>query len=281
VGFHAAYTNKDGQPAISSAANAVIGAYLNQLGLSAAAIVYITSSPPEGMQWLNLADARRFGIDVQPVDLSSKVNTEPSAPRTPLRSPQQSAGDTASTFYHSRYLLAGFLIRATNVCEELDVKRTVEAGLKVISTPELKALERSYPKTTGQWLVEGGESFNQGVMTNGVAAACAYAITVRREAEDIAKREGVGQGGASFNCNIAQQPDEVLICQSDELSGMDREMSRIYFQLRNDLSGSARDQLEKGQARWLRSRMQCGGDFGCIQSAYQDRINTLNRFGYQ
>jgi hypothetical protein len=48
------------------------------------------------------------------------------------------------------------------------------------------------------------------------------------------------------------------------------------FQLRYGLSGSARDQLETSQARWLRSRMQCGGDFGCIQSAYQDRITDLD-----
>jgi uncharacterized protein YecT (DUF1311 family) len=88
-----------------------------------------------------------------------------------------------------------------------------------------------------------------------------------------------GQGGASFNCNIAQRPDEVLICQSDELSALDRQMSSIYFQIRNGLSGSAREQLEAGQARWLRSRMQCGGDFGCIQSTYRERIDALNRFG--
>ena len=52
------------------------------------------------------------------------------------------------------------------------------------------------------------------------------------------------QGGASFNCNAAQRPDEVLICHSDELSALDREMSSIYFQLRNGLSGSAREQLQ-------------------------------------
>ena len=87
------------------------------------------------------------------------------------------------------------------------------------------------------------------------------------------------QGGASFNCNAAQRPDEVLICHSDELSALDREMSSIYFQLRNGLSGSAREQLQTSQAQWLSSRMQCGGDFGCINSAYRDRIETLNRFG--
>ena len=158
VGFHAAYTNKDGQPAISSAANAVIGAYLNQLRLSASAIVYITSSPPEGMQWLNLADARRFGIDVQPVDQPTKANTEPAAPTAPSRSPQQSTGDTASSFYHSRYRLAGFLARAAYVCETLDGKRTVEAGVRTAgNTPELRAVSSLSQNNRS---MDGGRSGN-------------------------------------------------------------------------------------------------------------------------
>jgi uncharacterized protein YecT (DUF1311 family) len=79
--------------------------------------------------------------------------------------------------------------------------------------------------------------------------------------------EAQTQGGASFNCNNAQRSDEILICQSDELSALDRELSSIYFRLRNSLSGAARDQLENGQARWLRSRMQCGRDADCVENA--------------
>ena len=52
VGFHAAYVDAGGQPAVSSAGNALVGAYLNQLGLPASAIVFITDTPPEDMQWL-------------------------------------------------------------------------------------------------------------------------------------------------------------------------------------------------------------------------------------
>jgi hypothetical protein len=70
IGFHAAYTNENGQANVSSAANAVVGAYLNQLGLPTSAIIYITQRPPAEMQWLNFADARQVGIDVK------RVNTE-------------------------------------------------------------------------------------------------------------------------------------------------------------------------------------------------------------
>jgi hypothetical protein len=66
VGFHAVYVDNGGQASVSSAGNALVGAYLNQLGLPASAIVYITSAPPEGMQWLSFVDAQHYGIDVHP-----------------------------------------------------------------------------------------------------------------------------------------------------------------------------------------------------------------------
>src|SRR5262249_37908332 len=71
-GFHAAYIRADGQAAVSSAGNALVGAYLNQLGLPASAIIYITGTPPDAMQWLNFADATRYGIDVQNFDVAAR-----------------------------------------------------------------------------------------------------------------------------------------------------------------------------------------------------------------
>jgi hypothetical protein len=70
VGFHAAYTDdNNGQANVSSAGNAVVGAYLNQLGLPTSAIIYITDSPPNGIQWLSFADAQRVSIDVKLLNL--------------------------------------------------------------------------------------------------------------------------------------------------------------------------------------------------------------------
>ena len=62
VGFHAAYVDSGDQTTVSSSGNALVGAYLNQLGLPAPAIIYITEAPPEGMQWLNFTDAQHFGF---------------------------------------------------------------------------------------------------------------------------------------------------------------------------------------------------------------------------
>jgi hypothetical protein len=72
VGFHAVYVDSGGQVAVSSAGNALVGAYLNQLGLPASAIIYITDAPPEGMQWLNFTDAQHYGIDVRPFNLAAR-----------------------------------------------------------------------------------------------------------------------------------------------------------------------------------------------------------------
>jgi hypothetical protein len=87
VGFHAVYVDSGGQAAVSSAGNALVGAYLNQLGLPASAIIYITDAPPEGMQWLNFTDAQHYGIDVRPFNLAAP----PAAVRRTLPSDLASA----------------------------------------------------------------------------------------------------------------------------------------------------------------------------------------------
>ena len=47
VGFHAAYTMAGGEDKETGVGNALIGGYLTRLGLSYAAIIYVTSAPPD------------------------------------------------------------------------------------------------------------------------------------------------------------------------------------------------------------------------------------------
>ena len=62
IGFHAAYTGS-GETAIQSgSANALVGAYLNRLGLSFSAVEALTSAPPNGMRWLNFEDIQKIGV---------------------------------------------------------------------------------------------------------------------------------------------------------------------------------------------------------------------------
>ena len=64
IGFHAAYIDAQGQKRETGVGNALIGAYLNQLGLSTSAIAYISTAPPDSMQWLTASDANQYGIEV-------------------------------------------------------------------------------------------------------------------------------------------------------------------------------------------------------------------------
>jgi hypothetical protein len=81
VGFHAAYVQKAGATTESAPGNAVLGAYLDQIGLPEDAIVYITQAAPSSMKWLTLDEAARHGIDVAllpPVEKPSPA-AEPNA----------------------------------------------------------------------------------------------------------------------------------------------------------------------------------------------------------
>ena len=96
------------------------------------------------------------------------------------------AGEGAATAYRSRYMLSGFLTRAAAVCaaDKRNFKHFLDAGLRVLGTPELRAVSKAYPSTTGQWMKDGAETFNSRVMSDSIGPACAYAITENHKASD-------------------------------------------------------------------------------------------------
>ena len=85
IGFHAAYEVRSGQATEVGAANALVGAYLNKIGLPDRAVIYITQAPPEGMTWLNLSEAQQKGIDVA-LQTPSQENMQTKV-TPPVRSP--------------------------------------------------------------------------------------------------------------------------------------------------------------------------------------------------
>lgn len=64
VGFHAAYIEENGRVSESGVGNALVGAYLNELGLGFDAVVFVSSAAPDEINWLNAAKAQQAGIDV-------------------------------------------------------------------------------------------------------------------------------------------------------------------------------------------------------------------------
>lgn len=76
VGFHAAYLGRNGT-APDAVANALVGAYISQLGLSTAAIVYVTEALPAEIRWLTFEDAKKVGIEVAKFELEEETETKP------------------------------------------------------------------------------------------------------------------------------------------------------------------------------------------------------------
>jgi hypothetical protein len=62
IGLHAASDTKSGQ--VTGVGNALLGAYLNRVGLPYSAVVYVAQARPDSVTWLSFADAKRLGIEV-------------------------------------------------------------------------------------------------------------------------------------------------------------------------------------------------------------------------
>jgi hypothetical protein len=112
IGFHAAYTNDGTQVHESGSANAIVGAYLTNLGYSYAAIIYATSAPPDKISWMTAVDTLRLNIDVK--FLSKGLGAAPAtAPalmaRTP--SPEQAANLAKGIELNARLNVSESLLR--------------------------------------------------------------------------------------------------------------------------------------------------------------------------
>jgi len=92
--------------------------------------------------------------------------------------------EDASDAYKARFFVSGMLMRAGMVCGK-NWKLNAKVGMDLIATPELRDLARAYPETTKKWLEAGAENFNNGVMQDGLPAACKFADDMRRKAQSI------------------------------------------------------------------------------------------------
>ncbi|MFT3986307.1 PAN domain-containing protein [Aestuariivirga sp.] len=74
IGFHAAYNGDDGQ--VTGAGNALVGAYLGQLGLTQSFIAFATErNPNESLNWLTPDQAKALGLEMEVIN-----NTPASTP---------------------------------------------------------------------------------------------------------------------------------------------------------------------------------------------------------
>lgn len=76
IGFHAASVN--GQE--RGTGNALIGAYMNRIGLGYDAIAWATTASPTDMSILTPEKAKELGIDVTVISKNKQANSQPAAP---------------------------------------------------------------------------------------------------------------------------------------------------------------------------------------------------------
>lgn len=73
---------------------------------------------------------------------------------------------------------------------------------------------------------------------------------------------------AGFNCWKSKTATEATICGSVHLSALDRRLNRAY---RNSEISTWSQRI------WLRQRDRCGVNERCIERAYRDRLDRLER----
>ena len=117
IGFHSAYNAASGRE--TGVGNAIVGAYLNRIGLPYSAVIYITQAAPDAMTWLRISDAKRIGIDVTLLEgaPASPSNGEASAPLPPV--PDGFVLESPSASPENPFSLEDLSNRATNFVEEV------------------------------------------------------------------------------------------------------------------------------------------------------------------
>ncbi|ESQ91041.1 hypothetical protein ABAC460_07505 [Asticcacaulis sp. AC460] len=84
---------------------------------------------------------------------------------------------------------------------------------------------------------------------------------------------------ASFDCRAAATRVENLICVSEELRSMDRQMANAYTRLLSTSDSHSAPPLRESQRDWLRNVRNRCADQVCLATAYKVRIAELESHG--
>jgi hypothetical protein len=128
IGFHAAFIERNGTLMESGQANALIGAYLDRLGLSESAVAFVTSAPPEKIEWLDASKAQTIGVDVVWMRPSSGT-TEPSSPGIETSKERYDPVSVVTRFYNALGAADGSTAAALVVPEKRGIGPFNEANM--------------------------------------------------------------------------------------------------------------------------------------------------------
>jgi hypothetical protein len=254
VSVHAAYAmiNRDDGSVdmpVSGSANAEIGAFLNEVGLSIKAIEYFTvARPEEPLRPITPVIAQLLDIDTYVLDGNTLIGPEDRP--TPRRIAEQSA----------QY--AGLRGNCTGVLDvsadffEARVAKVLGRGHELFGEEVFAGLLREFVDFT-----------KAEISANGFVAWC---LTTER----TLRAQGLDTGvrGPSFSCSKAKTSTEIAICASEDMWSLDRAMSWLYFFYRRNTNSTVSKQFLDEQRDWLRRRDRCSDDLRCLVIMYQNRL---------
>lgn len=144
VGFHSSYT-RDWRniPTESRGGNALLGAYLNRMGVADRAVVFITEAAPTRISWLTMEDAKILGIDVLAYNTATAMPGPPRSGATAASVPSDGPSHMEQTAY--RFPFVYFAQSGENPVIALDYFANVysdDVTVNGIPIPRAQVLER-------------------------------------------------------------------------------------------------------------------------------------------
>lgn len=95
----------------------------------------------------------------------------------------------------------------------------------------------------------------------------------------VAEPEPAIVASPSYNCRRARSRVEKLICGSEPLAALDREMAALFYGIVAEADSATVSAVQRSRDDFLARRDRCP-DAACVTEVYQDRIDGLARLGF-
>lgn len=254
ISVHAAYrmrsdANGGVEATESGMANAQIGAFLNEIGLSADAIRYFTfAGPSEELLSITPEIAQLLSIDVF-IQTTTKTFTPAERP-TPRRITRQVSEYSGLASYCTS------LFQVDGAIWESEVRMILEQGHEMFGGETFVPLLGEYVEAT-----------KMAIHDQGFVRWCL-------SAEQNLREDGLQTGidGPSYDCSKSSTPTEFAICGSPDLWAVDRAMAGLYFFFRENADSDRSQEFLSSQRSWLARRDECAGDLACLNERYSSRL---------
>lgn len=247
IGFHQVAASGE----VSGQGNAEYGSFLNAIGINKFGVRFLSSAPPEDFEYLTPDLAWALGIEIYLQD-GLNVQTPEERPSMPTLAQQF----TALSFLATRCSeMMGFdsqqLERKTYEIGEFPNEIVNELWIEAFTLELDLILERA--ENVGDY------------------ETCASTV------QNLSRFPGlIDSVSPSFDCSLANHPNEQTICQSQTLSALDRGLSHIYSVLLSAVPDD-RGVHQDAQRAWLSLRQSCGQDAQCISDLYLSRASQIQR----